>query len=161
MKKITIIIPCYNEGESLKELLSQLKEINNNFYFVLVDNASTDNTENILKSLEIPTNITIIKKETNTGYGAGIKFGLKKVKTEYSGWMHADLQQDADVLLNANKLIDEISKNQNSELVAFKGLRSGRSFIENLFTIGVALISSILFFKPFSDMAGQPNIFKP
>ena len=74
--------------------------------------------------------------------------------------MHADLQQDAEVLLNANKLLDEISKNQDSELVALKGLRSGRSFIENLFTIGVALISSILFFKPFWDMAGQPNIFK-
>jgi len=160
MKKITIVIPCYNEGESLEELIDQLKKINNNFYFVLVDNGSTDNTQSILKRLNIPQNIEVIRKELNNGYGAGIKFGLKKVKTDYAGWMHADLQQDAEVLLYANTLVNEIKESKSSELVAFKGLRTGRSNLENLFTIGVASISSILFFKPFWDMAGQPNIFK-
>ena len=51
MKKITIVIPCYNECDSLPELIRQLKKVSLDFNFILVDNGSTDNTENILKKL--------------------------------------------------------------------------------------------------------------
>ena len=40
----------------------QLKKISLDFNFVLVDNGSTDNTENILKNIEIPKNIEELKK---------------------------------------------------------------------------------------------------
>ena len=158
MKKITIVIPCYNESSSLPELINQLKKLCNDFNFILVDNGSTDATQKILKMIDIPKNIEIIRKETNNGYGAGIKYGLRNIKTEFSGWMHADLQQDADVLLNGKSLLESFIDNKN--LYAVKGLRSGRSITENFFTTGLSLLCSLLFFRKFWDMAGQPNIFK-
>ena len=158
--KITIVIPCFNESESLPKLIESLKAINSSFKFIIVDNGSTDNTQEIISQLEIPNNIEFIKKEINTGYGAGIKYGLKSVKSEYAGWMHGDLQQDPNVLLNAKKLIESFKDQGIKELIAFKGLRKGRSIKENLFTSGVALLSSILFFNFFWDIAGQPTIFK-
>ena len=161
MKKITIVIPCYNEAESLPELLKQLDQVNTNFNFILVDNGSTDETQNTLQKLNIPKNIELVKKEFNTGYGAGIKFGLGKVKTDYCGWMHADLQQNAKEILNSKILLEHLNKQEEiGGSLALKGLRTGRPIFENLFTVGVALMSSILFFRKFWDIAGQPNIFK-
>ena len=160
MKKITIVIPCYNESSSLPELINQLKTISNDFNFILVDNGSTDDTQNVLKTINIPENIKILKKQTNEGYGAGIKYGLKNVKTEFTGWMHADLQQDANVLLNGKILLESLIDKKSKDFYAVKGLRTGRSISNNIFTIGVALLTSILFFRKFWDIAGQPNIFK-
>lgn len=160
MKKITIVIPCYNESSSLLELINQLKTISDDFNFILVDNGSTDDTQNVLKKINIPENIKILKKQTNEGYGAGIKYGLKNVKTEFTGWMHADLQQDANVLLNGKILLESLIDKKSKDFYAVKGLRTGRSISNNIFTIGVALFTSILFFRKFWDIAGQPNIFK-
>ena len=160
MNKITIVIPCFNESESLPELINQLSNVTSKFSFILVDNGSEDNTQEILHKLEIPENIEFYKKEVNTGYGAGIKYGLEKVKTEYCGWMHSDLQQDASVLLDAHKILEKNNLESSGGNFALKGLRTGRSTIENLFTIGVSILSSILFFDKCWDMAGQPNIFK-
>ena len=161
MNKITIVIPCYNESDSLPELIRQLKKVSLDFNFILVDNGSTDNTENILKKIKFPKNIQVLKKDTNNGYGAGIKYGLSSVKTEFSGWMHADLQQEASsVLFNAKLLLEVIDSSKKNSSYAVKGIRSGRSIYEKFFTFGVSLFSSILFFRKFWDIAGQPNIFK-
>ena len=161
MKKITIVIPCYNESDSLPELIRQIKKVSLDFNFILVNNGSTDDTENILKSIEFPKNIEVLKKDTNNGYGAGIKYGLSNVKTEFAGWMHADLQQEANnVLFDAKLLLENIDSLEKSDLYALKGIRSGRSTYENFFTFGVSLFSSLLFFRKFWDIAGQPNIFK-
>ena len=124
MKKITIVIPCYNESSSLLELINQLKTISNDFNFILVDNGSTDDTQNVLKTINIPENIKILKKQTNEGYGAGIKYGLKNVKTEFTGWMHADLQQDANVLLNGKILLESLIDKKSKDIYAVKGLRN-------------------------------------
>ncbi len=160
MSTITIVIPCYNEADSIPELIKQLKKIKSNFKFILVDNGSDDNTSSIFDKLSLPENIELLKKETNTGYGAGIKYGIKRVKTKYCGWMHADLQQNANVLLRAKELIEQTNENESGDYIAFKGLRTGRSSLDNLFTVSVALLSTVLFFHRFWDIAGQPNIFK-
>ena len=160
MEEITIVIPCYNESSSLPELIRQLKKVETSFKFILIDNGSNDDTQKTLKSINIPQNVEIFKKEINNGYGAGIKYGLTKVKTEFSGWMHADLQQDVNVLLEGKKILESIKNKDLNDLYAIKGLRTGRSIFENFFTIGVALFSSLLFFRKFWDIAGQPNIFK-
>ena len=160
MTEVTIVIPCYNESDSLPELIKQIRNCNKNFVFVLVDNGSTDATQKVLKSILIPKCVRLIKKEKNTGYGGGIKFGLQHVNTKFSGWMHADLQQNISVLSEANILIEEYIHSKSGGLNAFKGLRSKRSVIENTFTIGVSLVASFLFLKRCWDIAGQPNIFR-
>ena len=97
----SIVIPCYNEAATLPLLIERCQEVVEEspyeLEFILVDNGSNDDTQETLKSINIPQNVEIFKKEINNGYGAGIKYGLTKVKTEFSGWMHADLQQDVKI----------------------------------------------------------------
>ena len=98
MGKLTVIVPCFNEGESLSELIKQIREVSLDIIFIIVDNGSTDETQKIWKGISIPKNVKYVRKDINTGYGAGIKFGLSHVKTAFAGWMHADLQQDISVI---------------------------------------------------------------
>ncbi|MDB2701337.1 glycosyltransferase family 2 protein, partial [Alphaproteobacteria bacterium] len=159
MMDLTIIIPCYNEAKSIPDLFNQIKLFKTKYTFLVVDNGSSDNTSSVIKKLAKPSNVRIKFKKQNTGYGAGIKFGLDFVKSEYVGWMHADLQQDIAVLANIKTDLNSIIQDSNKKKIAMKGYRTERNFFDNFFTVSVSILSSILFFKKFWDVAGQPNIF--
>ena len=159
MIDLTIIIPCYNEAKSIPDLFNQIKLFKTKYKFLIVDNGSSDNTSAVIENLIKPSNVKVKFKKLNTGYGAGIKFGLTFVKSKYVGWMHADLQQDIAVLDNIENDLNNIVKNSNKENFAMKGHRTKRNFFDNFFTISVSIFASLLFLKKFWDVAGQPNIF--
>ena len=160
MTKITIVIPCYNEANSLPVLIDQMKSVKLSCKFVLVDNGSNDSTESLLGSMSLPKNIRFVRKPINTGYGAGIKYGLKNIDTELVGWMHADLQQNLNILSKLDKKLSFLSNSDPEKLFALKGLRTGRSTLEIFFSAGVSVLTSAIFFKRCWDIAGQPNIFR-
>jgi len=147
-----IVIPCYNEADSLAELVSRLSNPELQcIEFVLVDNGSTDDTLNILNDLNLPRNIDWIKIPFNKGYGYGILMGLKELHTDFLGWTHADLQTDpTDLLLFLKHL------NGNAEFL--KGRRRGRSKSDRFFTAGMSLSISLLFARLLRDINGQPTV---
>ena len=78
--KFSLVIPCFNEGENIPLLIKRLKDIFtfNDMEIILVNNGSTDNTQNIMKNcLSDSSNIKVINIEINKGYGYGILEGLK------------------------------------------------------------------------------------
>ena len=156
-KKVTLIIPCYNESKSLETLISKCchKDLIKNVEIILVDNGSTDNTNilfnKILKDIE---HINFITVTENKGYGFGILSGLKEAKTQYVGWTHADLQTDPKDIISALPILEE-----NNENIFFKGTRYNRSFFDNFFTIGMSIFETIIFGYFFWDINAQPTIF--
>jgi glycosyltransferase involved in cell wall biosynthesis len=108
MISIGIVIPCYNESDSLLKLIDRLSQINSpDVKFMVLDNGSTDQTPEILGKMILPKNVSTHRIEHNNGYGFGITTGLKLLDTDYVGWTHADLQTDPqDVLL----FLDEVSE---------------------------------------------------
>ena len=84
--KITLILPCYNEGKNLNKIakdFSELKHLikNINFELVIVNNGSTDNSSDILKSEEfLERSSKLINITHNIGYGHGIKKALRILK---------------------------------------------------------------------------------
>ena len=48
MKTITLVIPCFNEHESLPTLIKELEKVDRNISFLVVDNGSEDNTKDYL-----------------------------------------------------------------------------------------------------------------
>ena len=72
MKTISIIIPCYNEAENINELHSRIKkvftQIPYNYELIFVDNASTDNSKELFKTLISQNkNITALIMSRNFG----------------------------------------------------------------------------------------------
>ena len=92
---IDVIIPVYNEKNTIVELLKKVDENRLNFIneVIVIDDKSTDGTSDILDKNNILYN-KIIKNDQNSGKGASVKKGLKVSKAKYVIFQDADLEYD-------------------------------------------------------------------
>jgi len=94
-KKLSIIIPCYNESETIEKLLDkiskvQLGEITKEI--IIVDDGSDNKTKEILRNLS--TRYRVITLPKNMGKGYAIKQGLKSATGDIILIQDADLEYD-------------------------------------------------------------------
>ncbi len=113
-KDISIIIPIYNEEESLAQLMDNLQEFKKGFSkgieIIFVDDGSTDASFEVLKILKSKAkdkDITIIKFKKNFGQTAALAAGFKLAEGEIVVTLDADLQNDPR---DINLLVSEIEK---------------------------------------------------
>jgi glycosyltransferase involved in cell wall biosynthesis len=154
--KLSLVIPAYNEAENLPVLLSRIKEITNSnpdIEVMVVDNGSTDKTTEILSNSSV--DIKSVRIEKNIGYGNGILIGLSYATGDVLAWTHADLQTDLDDVLKAYNTY----KQNKNDRIFIKGRRKNRSFVENVFTVGMQFVSFIFLGKWLSDINAQPKLF--
>lgn len=106
MSKVSIILPCYNEEESLPLFFEAvdpvIKAIDGfEFDFVLVDDGSKDATIDVMTALYLSRNdITIVKESRNFGQNAAFSAGLMTAKGDYVVMMDADLQDPVELLVD-------------------------------------------------------------
>ena len=86
----SLIIPIYNEENTLRELIKSVKKLNANIEIVIVNDGSTDKTKSILSNQKKP--IKIINKTVNQGKGAAIITGFEHSSKENIILMDADLE---------------------------------------------------------------------
>lgn len=91
--KVSIIIPVYNEEATIGEILSRIAAVEMDKEIIIVDDASTDGTREILEGLP-PGRATVIRHPRNLGKGAAIRTGLKEVTGEVVIIQDADLEYD-------------------------------------------------------------------
>lgn len=92
MENLSIVIPVFNEEKALPETVKKILELLNKYPLtevVLVDDASTDHSAQILKSAK-HGQMRIISHHKNQGYGAAIKTGIKNSVYEYVAITDAD-----------------------------------------------------------------------
>lgn len=89
---VSIIIPARNEGKGLEQLLPKLLNCAPHAEIIVVDDASTDNTNEICKTHEV----TVIAHPYNLGNGAAIKSGARAAKGRILVCMDADGQHQPD-----------------------------------------------------------------
>lgn len=111
--KLSVVVPCYNEKDSLEKfydsLTKKIKEEKISYELVMVDDGSSDDTLNILKSLaDKDKNVKVISFSRNFGKESAMLAGLEYAKGDYIAIMDADLQHTPEVLFNMyEKLISE------------------------------------------------------
>jgi len=104
MKKISLIIPAFNEEGNIAELYKQIEESIkqfNNYYFefVIIENGSTDNTyDEILKIKKYDERVKCLKLSRNFKMDGGIAAGLDYVDSDAAIIMTANLQDDYKVI---------------------------------------------------------------
>lgn len=152
MTKISIVIPIYNDSQSLLELISRIESLRStSFDFLIVDNGSTDDqTVTLLQKNGLAWKS--IRSEKNLGFGGGILFGLREAKSEYVGWMPGNLKIDPRDL---NDFVSGIQLHGN---VLLKAKRKNRSTIANFKTLLAGLTQSILLRENMLDTGGTPTI---
>ena len=103
MKKVTIIVPCYNEQESLpyfyQETVSVLQKINYDYEFLFVNDGSKDGTLPILRELAAQDeHITYLSFSRNFGKEAAMFAGFCNASGDYVAVMDADMQDPPALL---------------------------------------------------------------
>ena len=103
--EFSVVIPLYNkEAYVLKTLYSVLEQRFKAFELIVVNDASTDNSLEIVKSIN-DKRIRIIEHEKNRGLSASRNTGIKAAKNEYIAFLDADDYWDLDFLETIKKLI--------------------------------------------------------
>ena len=93
----TLIIPIYNEINNIKNSIAVLENFlknRKNFNCIIVNDGSTDGTEDYLNKIN-HERIRVLDK-VNGGYGSAIKYGSKYVETKYFGIIDADATYPID-----------------------------------------------------------------
>jgi len=97
MKKLSVIICCYNERSTIQEVIEKTKDVNlgENWTreIIIVDNNSTDGTREILRQFEEPS-LKIIFHQENLGKGMSIRTGIKNMTGDYMIIQDADREYD-------------------------------------------------------------------
>lgn len=139
MKKISIIVPAYNEEEVIEmfydKTIEVLKRLENEYIYelIFIDDGSKDETLNKLKNLrKRDSKINIISFSRNFGKEAGILAGLQNTTGDFIVIMDADLQNDPNMIkkmLNyINEGYDTVTTIRNK-----KGESKIKSFLSNIF----------------------------
>ncbi len=105
MAKISIILPVYNEAESLVSILERIEKTLSGFDYeiIAVDDGSTDGSSEILRK----TKTKVIRHPYNIGNGAAIKSGIRAAKGDIIVLMDADGQHNPSDIPKMLKLIGE------------------------------------------------------
>ena len=107
---LSVIIPVYNEAKTCAEIIKRVQAISIVNEIIVVDDASTDGTIDILEAMD---NIKVIRHEKNKGKGAAVRTGLVHVQGNYVITQDADLEYDPNDYL---KLAEPVI-NSSTEVV--------------------------------------------
>ena len=94
--KLSIIIPAYNEAKTLSQIIQKVKDVKLEDVqkeIIVVDNASVDATNEILKSI---SGIKVITLNPNRGKGGAVKAGFKEATGDMVIIQDADLEYDPE-----------------------------------------------------------------
>ncbi len=162
MKKISIVIPVYNEKDTIKELLNKVEQANFSGLdkeIILVDDHSNDGTTDILK--ELSTNYKVLFHEKNQGKGAAIRTAVKEATGDFVCIQDADLEylpDDYDTLL-------PLLINNEADVVygsRFKNKENLKNFIlkNKIANKFLTLLTNILYGAEITDMETCYKAFK-
>lgn len=138
-KKVSIVVPMYNEQESLKILYQELNRITErlsdySFEYLFVNDGSTDNTLFVIRGLaQKDKRVHYLSFSRNFGKEAALFAGLKAAKGDYIATMDADLQDPPELLPQMLKLIEEGCDNVAARRINRKGEPPIRSFCARCF----------------------------
>ena len=94
--KLTIIVPVYNERNTVKEILRRVRAVDLGEIakeIIVVDDGSTDGSSEILK-MEADSTIKVLHHPRNMGKGAAIRTGLEQMTGDFVVIQDADLEYD-------------------------------------------------------------------
>lgn len=95
--KLSVVIPVYNEKNTLQALLQRVRAVPLDKEIILVDDCSTDGTRDLLKQLQTEEpDLKIIFHERNQGKGAALNTGFKNVAGDIVIIQDADLEYNPD-----------------------------------------------------------------
>ena len=164
-KKLSIVIPAYNEGERIYENLLEMSKLLSSFVtdyeMIVVNDGSKDNTEvEIRRASETVKNIVPAGYQMNRGKGGAIKEGVKCATGDYIAFL------DADMDLSPMHLKDFLAKMEETSATAVIGSKMHKDSKVNyplprkIMSLGYFLLLKMLFRLNIKDTQTGVKLFE-
>ncbi len=94
LMKLSIVIPVYNERETIREIVARVRATPFEKEIIIVDDSSTDGTGDILAEYEREPDIRVVRHGHNSGKGAALRTGFAHATGDIVLVQDADLEYD-------------------------------------------------------------------
>ena len=162
MKKVSIVIPVFNEKNTIKIILEKVQNANFSGLekeIIMVDDCSNDGTTEILK--ELSKQYKVFFHEKNQGKGAAIRTAIKEATGDFVVIQDADLEYLPD---DYDKLLPLLINNEADVVYGsrFKDQENSKNFIlkNKIANKFLTLLTNILYGAEITDMETCYKAFK-
>lgn len=131
---LSIVVPCFNEGESVEMFFSEIEKTVGNWDYeiIYINDGSSDNTlSNIKKISQKHSNVKYVSFSRNFGKESAIYAGLKNAQGDYVCVMDADLQHPPSML---PEMIRTVTEEDYDVAAARRVSRAGEPKIKSFFS---------------------------
>lgn len=157
MANVSIVIPVHNERDNISLLVQEIKDAcssyNINFEIIIIDDGSTDGTQEILASI---SNITVVLFRRNFGQTAAIDAGCQIAKNDYIVTMDGDGQNDPRDII---RLIEHL---ESGEFDVVSGWRKNRkdNFAKHFISRGANVLRKLLLNDTINDSGCSLKLYR-
>jgi glycosyltransferase involved in cell wall biosynthesis len=157
MNKLSIIMPVYNERDTVESVIDTVLDapLSLEKELVVVDDGSTDGTREVLKSLDKPS-VKVVLQEKNQGKGAAIRKGLPEATGDIVIIQDADTEYDPE---DYQKLVDPIVSGEAKVVYGSRQL-GNNTFSYRSFYFGGLFLSWLTNLLYGSKITDEPTCYK-
>ena len=158
--RLSVIIPVYNEANTIRELLSRVEAVDIEKEIILVDDFSTDGTREYLKSVESRLGLKVVFHPRNMGKGRAIRTAIPHVTGDVVVIQDADLEYDPQ---DYHKLVAPIAEGRASVVYGSRYSNPENDLPLTKFKVAVLLLTAmanVLFGARITDEATCYKAFK-
>lgn len=171
MVKLTVVMPCYNEGtriyKNLIETVTQIEKFCDSFRILAVNDGSSDETESEIKRASLQDKrIGMISYPNNKGKGYAVRRGMLAAKSEYTAFLDADLELPPHMLeafLKKAEGLEEGDKNKYDIVIGSKMHKDSQvdyPFVRKILSAGYFTFIKILFGLKVKDTQTGIKLFR-
>jgi glycosyltransferase involved in cell wall biosynthesis len=156
---LTVVIPVYNEGETLPSFAPSLIEFCRvrGWLVIFVNDGSRDHTKEILDQLASSPDVCVVHHKVNRGYGGALKTGISHVTTPFLITMDGDGQHNPN---DAETIFHFAVKNDADLVVGKRDRQSGSSVYRTLGKFLIRSFTKILMPLPVTDLNSGFKLYR-
>ncbi len=157
MSKLSIIVPVFNEAQTIQEVLERLVSLSFDKEIIVVDDGSDDGTSE--KINKFASTMKILRHETNQGKGVALRAGIVCAEGDYIAFCDADSEYDINQI---SILFDRISQNDADVVYGsrFIDYQPRKNFIHYLGNRFLTWLTNLLFSAKLTDMETAYKMFQ-
>ena len=159
LPQLTVVVPVYNEAESLPAFLPRLIDFcrKRGWELVLVNDGSRDGSKEFLDHHSNPPAVRIIHHKVNRGYGGALKSGLLDANTPYVVTIDGDGQHEPD---DIQRLLDFTVEHDADLVIGRRDLSQKRNWYRELGKTIIRRFTRLLMPLPIQDLNSGFKLYR-